>query len=267
MYIVLKKNEDDREVFALENFKYSADQYSTSLFEIITWDIEISGASPIITGFGNLLVGEIEANKIVCDDHKIRNNKIVKFVQNKTGIIAGAGYYVVNSTSNNFQISDTEGGAAKEISGEGIIQFQEQPEKYVEARNYGSRRETDFKHSSDYLHNVYKCVLDLDGVADTEKTAWEDEIKAIKDKHLKPWTNCTIDIGTDVITSVAHKFSNDEFVEFQASELPGGISVDTKYYVIEKTTDTFKISATLSGSPIDITSAGTSVQWRKRYIV
>lgn len=80
------------------------------------------------------------------------------------------------------------------------------------------------------------------------------------------------DPDTDVITLAAHGFADNQPIEFDAGTgaLPAGISaynVDTKggeyYYVINATTDTFKISLTRAGAAVDITDAGTS-GWRVR---
>lgn len=46
MYIIVNKN--NNEVFAIENYKSSADKYNAKNFEILVWDIDISGSSPQI---------------------------------------------------------------------------------------------------------------------------------------------------------------------------------------------------------------------------
>jgi hypothetical protein len=69
----------------------------------------------------------------------------------------------------------------------------------------------------------------------------------------------TADSSTDTITSTSHGYVNGTpvLVESQGGSLPGGLSADTTYYVINATTNTFKLSATLGGSAIDLTSNGT----------
>ncbi len=62
----------------------------------------------------------------------------------------------------------------------------------------------------------------------------------------------------DTWTSFAHGLSDTEQVILNSvnGALPVGVSEDTLYYVINATTDTFQVSATLGGSAIDITTAG-----------
>lgn len=69
----------------------------------------------------------------------------------------------------------------------------------------------------------------------------------------------TADAGTDVITSAAHGRPDNSTIQVSNSggALPAGLSADTTYYVINSTTDTFKVSTTLGGAAVDITDAGT----------
>lgn len=72
----------------------------------------------------------------------------------------------------------------------------------------------------------------------------------------------TVVNATDVITSSAHGLTNGDLVTVtnSAGALPTGISAGVWYYVISATTNTFKLSATLGGSSIDMTSDGTGTQ-------
>ena len=63
---------------------------------------------------------------------------------------------------------------------------------------------------------------------------------------------------SDIITSTAHGLTNGDIVTVVSSTtLPAGLSVDTEYYVVEKTTNTFKLSTTYDGTAVDITDIGT----------
>lgn len=65
----------------------------------------------------------------------------------------------------------------------------------------------------------------------------------------------------DVITKVAHGLINGNNVNFiTTGTMPAGIISGQTYYVIEATLNTFKISTTLGGSPLDFISQGTGVQ-------
>ena len=68
----------------------------------------------------------------------------------------------------------------------------------------------------------------------------------------------TANAATDIITSAAHGLSNeDRVVLTTTTTLPAGLSLLTKYYIINATTNTFQLSATLNGSAVNFTDAGT----------
>lgn len=70
----------------------------------------------------------------------------------------------------------------------------------------------------------------------------------------------TADSGTDVITCYNHGYTNGDGVFMQSNgTIPAGISATTGYYVVDATTDTFKISTSYSGVALDITSAGSGI--------
>ncbi len=63
---------------------------------------------------------------------------------------------------------------------------------------------------------------------------------------------------TDVITSVAHGLSNGQKVKLTTTgTLPTGLSINTRYYVIEADTDSFELSLDLGGTAVDITGIGS----------
>lgn len=68
-----------------------------------------------------------------------------------------------------------------------------------------------------------------------------------------------VNTGTDVFTaSIA--IANDTPVRVTATQaIPDGLSIDTTYYVVNSSGLTFKLSATLGGAAIDITSTGTGI--------
>ncbi len=71
--------------------------------------------------------------------------------------------------------------------------------------------------------------------------------------------------ATDVFTSIGHGIANDTPIYVSSTlTLPTGLSTATTYYIINTATDTFKLSATVGGSAIDITTDGTGTLyvWR-----
>jgi hypothetical protein len=64
------------------------------------------------------------------------------------------------------------------------------------------------------------------------------------------------DAGNDTLTVPNHGFSNDDQVRVMGENLPAGIDADTAYFVINSAADTLQLSATQSGSAIDLTADG-----------
>lgn len=69
----------------------------------------------------------------------------------------------------------------------------------------------------------------------------------------------TFTAATDIVNATAHGFVNGQPVFFGNSggALPGGLSANTPYYVINAATNTFQVSATKGGSAVNITDAGS----------
>jgi len=63
---------------------------------------------------------------------------------------------------------------------------------------------------------------------------------------------------TDICTAASHGLSNgDAVVLTTTTTLPGGLSANTVYYVIEATTNTFKLALAPGEAAVNITSTGT----------
>lgn len=69
----------------------------------------------------------------------------------------------------------------------------------------------------------------------------------------------TTDQTTEICTCTGHGLSDGDVVHVANSGggLPGGLATLTTYYIRDKTTDTFKLTATRGGSAIDITTNGS----------
>ena len=65
-----------------------------------------------------------------------------------------------------------------------------------------------------------------------------------------------IDAG-DLVTLSNHGFRNGDSVIFTAITTTTGITIDTLYYIINTTTDTFQVSTTYGGSAVALTTDGT----------
>ena len=79
------------------------------------------------------------------------------------------------------------------------------------------------------------------------------------------------DASTDVITANAHGFNDGDPVVLEelrsGASLPTGLTEGVVYYVRDKTTNTFKLAATVGGSAIDITGAGSGGYVRSCIII
>lgn len=71
---------------------------------------------------------------------------------------------------------------------------------------------------------------------------------------------CTVDPATDTITCAAHGYANNAQLTFQAGgqggALPVGLDDRTVYWLINRTTNTFKVSLTRGGAAVDVTTLG-----------
>lgn len=75
-------------------------------------------------------------------------------------------------------------------------------------------------------------------------------------------TAFTTDFTTDYLTSTGHGLSNgDRVMVYSGTTLPAPLAANTVYFVVNKTTDTFKLSLTSGGSAIDLTDNGTGTHY------
>jgi hypothetical protein len=71
-----------------------------------------------------------------------------------------------------------------------------------------------------------------------------------------------VDAGTDVLTLDEHGYAADEVLVFRAEaggSLPSPLVAGTTYYAIPLTDATFRVSATVAGTAINLTTAGSNV--------
>lgn len=69
---------------------------------------------------------------------------------------------------------------------------------------------------------------------------------------------CTGDETTDTLTCTAHGLEDGDTVRFPALTGGAGLSINTNYYVVAATANTFQVSSTLGGPPINFTTAITA---------
>ena len=80
---------------------------------------------------------------------------------------------------------------------------------------------------------------------------------------LRQWVQVTANTSSEILTAAAgHDLREGQVIRFLTTgTLPTGISAATDYYVLDSSTEngTFRISATASGGPVNITGAGSGV--------
>ena len=67
----------------------------------------------------------------------------------------------------------------------------------------------------------------------------------------------TADASTNFLTSNAHGLVDTQIIRVSGSDLPSGLSASTNYYVLDKTTNTFKLATSSGGTEINIVDNGT----------
>lgn len=75
---------------------------------------------------------------------------------------------------------------------------------------------------------------------------------------VEPVFAVVADPATDVFTLADHGFNNGDVLQVGGTP-PTGLSAATDYVVRDRTRDTFKLTATLGGSAVNISDAGTAV--------
>lgn len=68
---------------------------------------------------------------------------------------------------------------------------------------------------------------------------------------------------TDLFTTVAHGLLNGDQVILAATGGIAGFAINTPYYVVNKTADTFQLSLTLGGTPILFATDGTGTTYKQ----
>lgn len=78
--------------------------------------------------------------------------------------------------------------------------------------------------------------------------------------HTAPYgtlTAVTFQDSGDTVTMAGHARNDNEVVSFTSITTTTGISINTKYYVINETENTFQLSLTSGGGAITLTTNGT----------
>lgn len=155
--------------------------------------------------------------------HGLVNTDKVMFntVVTTTGISINTIYFVVNKTTDTFQVSLTSGGSALPLTtdGTGTINI---PEKVA----------TGVQSNHQYDYTTFDTTLQTAGYV-------------------------TFTDSGDTVNKTAHGHVNGDQVIFYSITSTTGISINTNYYVVNATANTYQVSTTLGGSAAALTTDGS----------
>ena len=74
------------------------------------------------------------------------------------------------------------------------------------------------------------------------------------------------DIG-DTVTLNNHGLENNDEINFASITSTSGLALNTRYYIVNKTTNTFQVATTIGGSPLPLTTDGSGTMRHRSEIV
>ena len=114
---------------------------------------------------------------------------------------------------------------------------------------------TPFTTTDGYNSKYYYMFADIDGKRVVFSNISAQDFTLITD----------VNTSTDVFTSNSHGFTNgDLFTYWTDGTTPSPISNGDSVYVRDVTTNTFKITNTIGGAALNITTTGTGTQYLQR---
>ena len=145
-----------------------------------------------------------------------------------TGLSVGTTYYAVNSATNTCQLALTKNGQPIVTTG-----------------------------TQSGTHTLSSTTIT---VTDASHGASTGDFVSFRGAIALSTQTYTANAGTDVITFTTALANGTAIQLFTTGTAPGGLAVDTRYYVVSAVGTTCKLAVANGGTPIDITSAGTGTQ-------
>jgi len=185
--------------------------------------------------------GTQSTNKIGKTSHGLSEGDEISFrsITGGSGINTGTSYYVVNPGTNDFKITPSS-------SWEACIGIASTDR--INKSTYSVLNDGDIV--------FFRSLVGGSGVS--AGTAYY----VINRRDLW-WVNCTGTASSDLINKTSHGLIAGDEVVFRNLIGGAGIAELSKYYVVNALTDTFQISLTPGGAPVDFTTNMTSGQYAK----
>jgi hypothetical protein len=189
-----------------------------------------------------------------------------------TNIVAGTTYYTLNVTANTFQVSSDGVTALSTVAGvQSGVHTCGLAATYNKPPLQNSSVWTEF--SSTNRWNVFDQKIDTASTADGNmlyilKPGSFDSFALLKlsadtvemDLYVNDVTTATFDNTTDFVTYASHNFTAGTAVIIfndAGGTMPAGLVARTVYYVINPTTNTFQLAATVGGAAVNFTTNGS----------
>ena len=248
-------------------------------------------------------------NTVNKNNHGRLDGETVSFasVTTTTGITIDQIYYVINATTNTYQLSATENGSVLNLTNDGSGYTLKYKTVIVQVYPQNGQNLTKLdlhqKHNQSLL-NVYSSGwLDISlyapnctdlrigfklPVAFSYEIIFSnlEQLNIISSdlrqcrhllygcyslQNIKNFVtssapavsmSCTFTDSSDLVTATNHGFRNGDIVIFTEINSTTGITTYTRYYVINKDTNTFQVSNTYDGTVIALTTDGTGIALR-----
>lgn len=100
---------------------------------------------------------------------------------------------------------------------------------------------------------------DDDDILDEDIDSYTAElfVGADTDYAFPDWLAFTAEADDDKLTSAGHGYEDGDLVQVRGGALPTGLEAGRRYRVRDKTTDDFKLAASVGGAAIDLTADGS----------
>jgi len=230
----------------------------TAGFTAYYTDLAISSALPTFTKVANSIHFPINDTKLY---GQFSNCDFVDVIQNPSSVVGEAAF-----DSCRFVNLNVGNSLNYYFFGDGYTNFNN---CYFKGRPNTANAAIGFSGATSAAHLKFNgCLFENCGIFDFGHGSVSCDNSSIAYTTEDSFA-ATIAASDDFVTATGHNFINGDQVVFTVLTGGAGLSTNTAYFVVTPQTNKFKVSTTLNGSPIDITSDYTAatVQRANREIV